>query len=90
MKKVYYSINDTLCSAEKFYSKLLEFCVINRKGNVEFQRGMDLFIKNCIELDNNNICVVSPQVLNRYDIPRVNSLLTYQFKKIIVNVKNLK
>lgn len=85
MYKVYYSINDTLCSAKKFYTKLLEFCVVGRKGNIDFQIGMNTFIEHCLILDDKQETFVKPHSMTSY-LKYTDNPFYYTFKKIIIKV----
>ena len=85
--KTYYSINDQLCSATKFYTRLLEVCLYYRKGNRAIQEGFDLFVKRCIELDEKyDLTIECVHFVNGQLV--YNTGIYYYFKKIIVKVCN--
>ena len=88
MYKVYYSINDTLCSSYKFFTTLLNCCIYYRKGNQALQEGFDLFVKHCIELDEKQCLTIElVHIKNKQVI--YNTGIYYYFKKIIVREDNV-
>lgn len=85
--KTYYSINDQLCSATKFYTRLLDVCLYYRKGNRAIQEGFDLFVRRCIELDEKQVLTIECVHTNNGQLI-YNTGIYYYFKKIIVRVGN--